>query len=139
MRVCMLVRNRCTHDARVLKEAKTLSHQGFDVTIIAVNPRRDLPEREERDGFTIIRVEVNPLSVRVVRRLARHLIHSQDDASSLLATATAHHSIRGQGSTRLPPAVLVGLSRSKGGVSTAACCCKTSVDRLGSEGGNALP
>ena len=70
VRLSMLVRNPFIHDTRVLREAKTLSHQGFDVTIIAVNPRRDLPEREERDGFTIFRVEVNPLSVRVVRGLA---------------------------------------------------------------------
>ncbi len=66
----MLVRNPCTHDARVLKEAKTLSQQGFDVTIIAVDPQGDLPQQEERDGFRILRVEVNPLSVRLARRLA---------------------------------------------------------------------
>lgn len=69
MRVCMLVRNPCTHDQRVLREARTLAAHGYQVTIIAVNPRGDLPPREERDGFLIIRVEVNPLSVRLARGL----------------------------------------------------------------------
>lgn len=69
IRVCMLVRNPCVHDSRVLREAKTLAAEGYHLTIIAVNPRGDLPWQEERDGFQIIRVEVNPLSVRLVRWL----------------------------------------------------------------------
>ena len=36
MKVWMFVTNNCRHDARVLKEAKTLAEAGHDVRIIAV-------------------------------------------------------------------------------------------------------
>jgi glycosyltransferase involved in cell wall biosynthesis len=65
-RVWMLVRNPCTHDARVLKEAKTLAAEGYRVRIIAIR-RLGLPEREYRDGFDIIRVPVMPPHYRFLR------------------------------------------------------------------------
>ena len=54
----MFVRNDVSVDARVLKEAGTLSAAGHAVTIVGTT-RAGAPnaiEREERDGFTIIRV-----------------------------------------------------------------------------------
>ena len=58
MRVVMFVRNDVLVDARVLKEAGSLSDVGHDVTIVGI-VRPGMPpvvERERRDGFTILRV-----------------------------------------------------------------------------------
>lgn len=55
----MLVRNPCTHDARVLKEARTLGQAGHRVTVVAIRSV-GVPEREESEGFVIERVSVNP-------------------------------------------------------------------------------
>lgn len=53
----MLVRNDCRTDYRVLKEAGSLARAGYAVTIVAMNTYGPL-EREQRDGFEIIRVPV---------------------------------------------------------------------------------
>jgi len=66
MKVCMFVYNNCKHDARVLKEAKTLAKAGYDVRIIAVLSDDTLPY-EERDGFRIIRVIKDPVHYRILR------------------------------------------------------------------------
>ena len=63
-RVCMLVRNDCRTDYRVLKQAGSLAHAGYAVTVVGMNTYGPL-ERELRDGFEIVRVPVqrsrNPL------------------------------------------------------------------------------
>ena len=54
----MFVRNDVLVDARVLKEAGSLRDAGHDVTIVGIT-RPDTPrvvEREDRDGFAIVRV-----------------------------------------------------------------------------------
>jgi glycosyltransferase involved in cell wall biosynthesis len=53
-KVCMFVWNDCTHDARVLKEASTLTKVGYQVTIFAGLNLNTKPH-EERDGFIIKR------------------------------------------------------------------------------------
>jgi len=54
-RVCMFVYNNMLHDARVRKEARTLTQAGYDVTVVAVHePGRTL-RRESVHGFTIVR------------------------------------------------------------------------------------
>ena len=68
MKVCMFVINNCLHDARVLKEAKTLADAGFDVRVIA-KLDKDTRPFERKDGFRIIRVLVIRLSF--LRRLPR--------------------------------------------------------------------
>jgi len=58
--VVMFVRNDCTNDTRVLREAATLTAAGYAVTVMATT-RPGAPsavEQVERDGFTIIRVPV---------------------------------------------------------------------------------
>ncbi len=56
----MFVLNNCVHDSRVLKEAKTLAHNGHEVTIVAtLDPSCSLSEY--RDGFKIIRVDLGKL------------------------------------------------------------------------------
>jgi len=58
MKVWMFVYNSCQHEARVLKEAKTLAEAGHDVGIIAVLDK-DTEPYEERDGFIILRVDTS--------------------------------------------------------------------------------
>ncbi len=62
----MFVRNPCTHDVRVLKEARSLAHEGLQVTIIAVQ-RGDASDRELLGGLEIIRVPIDPLHYRYLR------------------------------------------------------------------------
>lgn len=69
MKVCMFVYNNCKNDARVLKEANSLTEAGFDVRIIAVLDKVTLPF-EQRGGFRIIRVQVVSPLKRIIRRLA---------------------------------------------------------------------
>jgi glycosyltransferase involved in cell wall biosynthesis len=59
-RVVMFVYNDCRNDARVLREAATLVDAGYDVTIMArpTNPASKEVEREERDGFEIVRIPI---------------------------------------------------------------------------------
>ncbi|HET6495184.1 MAG TPA: glycosyltransferase family 4 protein [Thermoleophilia bacterium] len=61
--VCMFVYNNMLHDARVRKEARTLTEAGYQVTVVAIHePGRTL--REERvDGFRIVRQSRSILGV----------------------------------------------------------------------------
>jgi glycosyltransferase involved in cell wall biosynthesis len=66
MRIDMFVYNRCTSDARVLKEARTLAGAGHRVRIVAVLDATT-ERAEERDGFRIVRIERRPPHYRVLR------------------------------------------------------------------------
>lgn len=66
MRIDMFVYNRCTSDARVLKEARTLTAAGHRVRIVAVLDQTTEPE-EEREGFRVVRIDRNPLHYRLLR------------------------------------------------------------------------
>jgi glycosyltransferase involved in cell wall biosynthesis len=66
MRIDMFVYNRCTTDARVLKEARTLTEAGHRIRIVAVLDTTTEP-LEERDGFRIVRIARNPLHYRALR------------------------------------------------------------------------
>ena len=68
MRIDMFVYNRCTTDARVLKEASTLSEAGHRVRIVAVLDETTTTA-EERDGFRIVRIERNPVHYRLLRAI----------------------------------------------------------------------
>ncbi|MBI4729066.1 MAG: glycosyltransferase [Acidobacteria bacterium] len=54
MRICMLVRNRFARDARVLREARSLSGAGHEVTVLALRGP-GLPEREDLGGVRVLR------------------------------------------------------------------------------------
>ena len=58
----MFVFNDCRTDSRVLREAGSLADAGHDVTIIArpTDATSAVGEREERDGFVILRVPIPP-------------------------------------------------------------------------------
>ena len=64
--VFMFVFNNSKHDARVLKEAKTLADAGYNVTIVAILDKNTEPY-EERDGFSITRVKLDPVHIRLLR------------------------------------------------------------------------
>ena len=64
----MFVYNRCTSDARVLKEARTLTEAGHRVRIVAVLDKTTAPV-EQRDGFRIVRIDRRPLHYRLLRVL----------------------------------------------------------------------
>jgi glycosyltransferase involved in cell wall biosynthesis len=68
MRIDMFVYNRCTNDARVLKEAATLAGAGHHVRIVAVLDKATAPV-EERDGFRIVRIDRNPPHYRLLRAM----------------------------------------------------------------------
>ena len=70
VRVCMFVYNNCAADARVLKEAATLTRAGYQVQIVAVLDKRTVPE-EVRDGVRIVRIDRNPPHYKLLRRSRR--------------------------------------------------------------------
>ncbi len=55
LKVCMVVKNQLWNDARVKKEALTLSGAGHTVTIISL-PEPGAPERETWNGISVVRV-----------------------------------------------------------------------------------
>jgi glycosyltransferase involved in cell wall biosynthesis len=67
-RVCMFVYNSCAPDARVLKEARTLTAAGHDVQIVAVLDKRTTPVTVHPEGFTVIRIDRDPVHYRVLIR-----------------------------------------------------------------------
>lgn len=71
LRICMFVYNACTHDARVLREADTLSQAGHDVRIIAVYDGK-AARSEKRGGIRIHRIERDPPHYWALRGL-RHI------------------------------------------------------------------
>src|SRR5687768_3205470 len=99
-RIVMLVRNVYTHDTRVEKEARTLTDAGFEVTVVA-DAAPGLPERETRDGSTVIRVPRTAAAApglrfflqqarlaRVLRRLQPAVLHAHD-TNALIPVALA--------------------------------------------------
>ena len=64
----MFVYNRCTTDARVLKEARSLADAGHTVRIVAVLDQTTNPV-EAREGFRIVRIDRNPVHYRLLRAI----------------------------------------------------------------------
>lgn len=64
-KVCMFVYNNFLHDTRVLKEARTLVANGYDVTVIAMLDNASMPI-EVQCGIRIIRVK-NPIQYCISR------------------------------------------------------------------------
>lgn len=69
MRVCMIVANNFTHDARVTREAKALADAGAEVVVLAVRGNPTLPARERIDGFTVERLTIAGGLFGALRRL----------------------------------------------------------------------
>ncbi|MDP4686221.1 MAG: glycosyltransferase family 4 protein [Salibacteraceae bacterium] len=64
-KVNVFVYNNCSKDARVLKEAASLTKAGFEVKIVAVLDNVTIP-LEKRNGFEIHRIKRESLHVRVI-------------------------------------------------------------------------
>jgi len=66
MKVCMFVFGDCAPDIRVFKEARALTGAGHDVRIIGfLSEGTEL--YEERDGFRIFRVTLDPVHQKILR------------------------------------------------------------------------
>ncbi len=66
MRICMLVYNRCTTDARVLREAATLRELGnHEVSIVAVLDPTTVPRELLPNGVQILRIDRRPVHYRL--------------------------------------------------------------------------
>lgn len=87
MKVCMFVLNNCTHDSRVLKEAQTLTHNGYEVTIVALLDG-DASPSEYRDGFQIVRIDLGHLFQN-----ARRVVNKVDEGIAA-HTPRWHHCYR---------------------------------------------
>ncbi len=85
----MFVRNACTTDVRVLREADTLCRAGWDTTIVALQTggAKPPPDEEMRDGVRIIRIRapadwrkrwhaLRAYPWRALRRVPRSVISS---------------------------------------------------------------
>ena len=83
MKICMFVYNECKDDARVLKEAITLTQAGYEVRIIAYLSDKTVPY-EERDDFRIFRVALilNWLAFHLRKHLPRSFEGEMKDATS---------------------------------------------------------
>jgi glycosyltransferase involved in cell wall biosynthesis len=55
-RATVLVRNPCSHDARVLREAKLLERLGYDVEVLAVTSTQEQQRRAVVDGVRVRRL-----------------------------------------------------------------------------------
>ena len=87
VRVCMLVRNDCRTDQRVLKEAASVARAGYAVTVIALNIYGPY-EKEDRKEFQILRVPVERSRSRLVRGinlLPRAILRMAQAAADLQA------------------------------------------------------
>jgi glycosyltransferase involved in cell wall biosynthesis len=106
----MLVRNDVRTDYRVLKEAGSVARAGYKVTVVGMNTYGPL-EREQRDGFEIVRVpverarmpwsKINNLFVRTIRRMADYAagleaaVYHAHDSDCILPAAMARRRVPG--------------------------------------------
>lgn len=67
-KVYIFARKILVRNTRIFKQAKSLTDAGYDVTVIGIQPR-DVAEREERDGYLILRLKLDPLYASLPRRL----------------------------------------------------------------------
>lgn len=63
--VIMLVYNHFTNDSRVLKEATSLTNNGYDVTLYALW-KDGLPMSEKINGFTVNRIHIKPIHKQIL-------------------------------------------------------------------------
>jgi len=95
-RVTMFVYNTMAHDARVRKEARTLTEAGYEVTVLAVLDPGVTPREETVQGFRILRLSRSILGISrremaagVARRRVDRLAGAHGGAPSQLRRAGA--------------------------------------------------
>lgn len=113
----MFVYNRCTTDARVLREAASLRHAGHEVTIFAVLDADTEPYERLADGTEIVRINRRPLHYRLawwVRRNRRDLrIGTRRTARRIIAGAYRPLAGRRAGEVLKDAAARHGLDRAE--------------------------
>ena len=87
-KIGMFVWNHFTNDARVLRECTALAEKGYDVRLIAIhNPnQKGLKNKENRDGFNIVRVSRYPKYILLLNKIINkvfgvNLYYSKDKNS----------------------------------------------------------
>lgn len=65
-KVCMFVLNNFTHDTRVLKEARTLTDAGYEVSVVALLDKTT-KSYEEIGGVNVTRVPNYPFTIKILR------------------------------------------------------------------------
>lgn len=90
-KVTMFVWNYFTYDARVMRECSALAKSGNDVTLIALHNAADRlnAEREEKNGFNIIRVNKGIPFINKGYRLFSRVIKDKLNAALLAAILAA--------------------------------------------------
>lgn len=85
--VCMVVHNPLVHDARVLREAASLTRNGWSVVILSLTPDEyDLPIVEVLKGFTIHRISLPSSYRRLAKCLYNRLVILQKRESDFQAS-----------------------------------------------------
>jgi glycosyltransferase involved in cell wall biosynthesis len=106
-RVVMLLSNAFRPDPRVLKEARSLTNAGYDVTVIAWDREGRYPATEQTNGFAVQRVQDVRSSygagIRQVLRLPRFWLHAWHRLSRLRPAVVHCHDF-----DTLPPGWLWG-------------------------------
>ncbi|AQM58649.1 glycosyltransferase [Clostridium baratii] len=74
-KVCQMVWNHFTNDARVLRECTSLVEAGYDVTLVAIDDPNDekVKRREIKDGINIVRVKRYPSHYIFTRKVLRRV------------------------------------------------------------------
>lgn len=72
-RVAMFVTNPCTHDARVMKEAKSLSENGYEVRIFALSNANYAEGVVNQDNYTVHRLKFDNVFKRTQNTLWKAL------------------------------------------------------------------
>ena len=105
-RVCMFVYNTMVHDARVRKEAKTLTDEGWEVTVLAINDPGRTPREETVHGFRIVRLSRSILGIS--RREMRERVRGRATATP----SSRASGVKGAGRRRSAKARLTALVES---------------------------
>lgn len=102
-RVCMIVKNDCRYDYRVLKEARSLARNGYDVTVVAVNFGGPAETEEDQD-IKFMRISIPRGRNILAKAFFLFLLYAWRAARAAAAEdADVYHA---QGATALIPAFI---------------------------------
>jgi len=71
--VVLFARKTLENNTRIFKQAKTLTDQGYDVTLIGIKPSH-LPRKEKQEGYTIIRGGTITPDLNRIRNVSKRLV-----------------------------------------------------------------
>ena len=85
-KVAMFVTNPCTHDARVMKEARTLSENGYEVRVFALANAYNPEGVVEQEGYTVHRLKFDSIFQRARKKMGKLKAMVKASVSSVFAT-----------------------------------------------------